>query len=252
MRWMIQRLGGKRRPATLLAGILAFSGLIPVFALAQEVRLPAPGEVRLVADQFLPAQPRQRAVEVSGKPVSPATKSEEPTEGAEPQRPKPQPGPQTPSQPQPQPKPQGQTAQPIEPKREASRTQGSRSQIPARGWLTPSDWELLARAVYAEARGESLEGQVAVAAVILNRRDDPRFPDRIANIIYEPGAFEAVTDGQINLRPDETAYRAVALALKGWDPSNGALYYWNPARSSSRWIWSRPVIRVIGQHWFAR
>lgn len=123
---------------------------------------------------------------------------------------------------------------------------------PVRGSLTPAEWELLARAVHAEARGEPLAGQVAVAAVILNRRDDPRFPRRIDQIIYQPGAFEAVTDGQINLKPDATAYRAVALALRGWDPSGGALYYYNPARTSNRWIWNRPVIKVIGRHWFAR
>lgn len=128
----------------------------------------------------------------------------------------------------------------------------TRLAAPVRGSLTPAEWELLARAVHAEARGEPLAGQVAVAAVILNRRDDPRFPRRIEQIIYQPGAFEAVTDGQINLKPDATAYRAVALAWRGWDPSGGALYYYNPARTSNRWIWNRPVIKVIGRHWFAR
>lgn len=131
-------------------------------------------------------------------------------------------------------------------------TRQTKLAAPVRGSLTPAEWELLARAVYAEARGEPLAGQVAVAAVILNRRDDPRFPRRIDQIVYQPGAFEAVTDGQINLKPDATAYRAVALAWRGWDPSGGALYYYNPARTSNRWIWNRPVIKVIGRHWFAR
>lgn len=125
---------------------------------------------------------------------------------------------------------------------------------PARGWLSASDRELLARAVYAEARGESFAGQVAVAAVILNRRDDPygRWPRSVAGIIYEPGAFSSVDDGQIDLPPNAEAYRAVDAAQNGWDPTGGAVYYWNPARTTNSWIWSRPVVTVIGQHWFAR
>jgi N-acetylmuramoyl-L-alanine amidase len=109
---------------------------------------------------------------------------------------------------------------------------------------------LLAQAIHGEARGEPYIGQVAVGAVILNRVDDPRFPKTIAGVIYQPGAFTAVADGQINLAPGETALKAARDALNGWDPSGGAMYYYNPAKATSKWIWSRPIIKVIGKHYF--
>nr|WP_122011980.1 spore cortex-lytic enzyme [Maliibacterium massiliense] len=112
------------------------------------------------------------------------------------------------------------------------------------------DVYLLAKAVYAEARGEPYEGKVAVAAVILNRVKHPEFPNTIAAVIYEPGAFTAVTDGQINLSPDAEAMRAARDALNGWDPSGGCIFYYNPAKSTNAWIFSRPVVRVIGLHRF--
>nr|WP_089966517.1 spore cortex-lytic enzyme [Lihuaxuella thermophila] len=118
--------------------------------------------------------------------------------------------------------------------------------------LSRNDLKLLAQAVHAEARGEPYVGQVAVAAVILNRLESDKFPDTIPGIIYQPLAFEAVADGQIWLEPDETAKKAVMDALNGWDPSNGALYYFNPARATSKWIWSRPQIKRIGKHIFTR
>ncbi|NLL18663.1 MAG: spore cortex-lytic protein [Clostridia bacterium] len=117
--------------------------------------------------------------------------------------------------------------------------------------LSEEDMELLARTVYGEARGESFEGQVAVAAVIVNRMEHPEFPDEVEKIIYEPLAFTAVADGQINLGYDEQAYEAVKAALAGQDPSGGALYYYNPEKSTSKWIWSRQVIKRIGKHTFA-
>ncbi|MFY9279761.1 MAG: spore cortex-lytic enzyme [Caldicoprobacterales bacterium] len=113
------------------------------------------------------------------------------------------------------------------------------------------DVYLLARAVHGEARGEPYLGKVAVAAVILNRVADPRFPNTIAGVIYQPGAFTAVSDGQINLTPDEESLRAARDALNGWDPTYGAIYYYNPAKATSSWIWSRPVHLVIGKHHFA-
>lgn len=116
---------------------------------------------------------------------------------------------------------------------------------------TREDIMLLARLVYAEARGESYTGQVAVAAVVLNRVKSPSFPNTITGVIFQPGAFTAVSDGQFWLTPDATAIRAAEDALAGWDPTGGALYYWNPARTTSRWIWSRPVIAVYGNHLFA-
>jgi len=106
--------------------------------------------------------------------------------------------------------------------------------------------------VHAEARGEPYIGKVAVAAVVLNRVKHPSFPNTIAGVIYQPGAFTAVTDGQINLAPDEESLRAARDALNGWDPTYGAIYYYNPAKTTSSWIWSRPVHIVIGNHRFAK
>lgn len=113
------------------------------------------------------------------------------------------------------------------------------------------DVYLLARAIHGEARGEPYIGKVAVAAVILNRVKNPKFPNTIAGVIYQPGAFTAVSDGQINLVPDEESLRAARDALNGWDPSYGAIYYYNPAIATSKWIYSRPVHITIGKHVFA-
>lgn len=117
-----------------------------------------------------------------------------------------------------------------------------------------SDNQLLARAVNGEARGEPYEGQVAVAAVILNRVKHSSFPNTIAGVIYQPGAFTAVSDGQINVPIDanSTVYKACRDALNGWDPSGGAIYYFNPDTATSKWIWSRPLIKVIGKHRFCK
>lgn len=115
-----------------------------------------------------------------------------------------------------------------------------------------SDVQLLARAINGEARGEPYEGQVAVGAVILNRVKSPKFPNTIAGVIYEPGAFTAVSDGQINVAISEgsTVVKAARDALNGWDPSGGAIYYFNPATATNKWIWSRSVIKTIGKHRF--
>ena len=115
-----------------------------------------------------------------------------------------------------------------------------------------SDVQLLARARNGEARGEPYEGQVAVGAVILNRVKSSKFPNTIAGVIYEPGAFTAVSDGQINVAISEssTVVKAARDALNGWDPSGGALYYFNPATATNKWIWSRPLIKTIGKHRF--
>ncbi len=111
--------------------------------------------------------------------------------------------------------------------------------------------DLLARAVYSEARGEPTQGQVAVAAVIINRLEDDQFPNTVSGVIFQPRAFTAVADGQFWYTPNEQAYKAVEMALEGEDPSDGALYYYNPATATSRWIFGRPVIKRIGQHLFA-
>lgn len=115
-----------------------------------------------------------------------------------------------------------------------------------------NDVNLLAHLIYGEARGEPYTGQVGVGAVIINRTRDSRFPKTIAGVIYQPGAFDAVIDGQIDLAPDSTAYNAARDALNGWDPTYGCIYYWNPATATSSWIWSRPIVIQIGNHVFAR
>lgn len=114
-----------------------------------------------------------------------------------------------------------------------------------------SDIYLLAKCVHAEARGEPYVGQVAVAAVILNRVKSPEFPNTISGVIYQPWAFTAVNDGQINLEPNDSAYSAAKDAMNGWDPSYGCLYYYNPETATSKWIWSRQTVVTIGKHVFA-
>lgn len=117
-----------------------------------------------------------------------------------------------------------------------------------------SDVQLLARAINGEARGEPYEGQVAVGAVILNRVSDSRFPNTIAGVIYQSGAFTAVADGQINvpIDPSSSVVKAAQDALNGWDPTDGAVYYFNPATATNKWIWSRPLIKTIGKHRFCK
>jgi len=117
--------------------------------------------------------------------------------------------------------------------------------------ISQEELDLLARVIYAEARGENLEGQVAVGAVVLNRLKDPQFPKTIKEVIYQRGAFTAVDDKQIHLLPDEKAYQAAKEALQGQDPTGGALYYYNPKTAKDKWIKSRPVIKQIGNHNFS-
>lgn len=114
-----------------------------------------------------------------------------------------------------------------------------------------SETYLLGRLVHGEARGEPYVGKVAVAAVVLNRVKSPSFPNTISGVIYQSGAFDAVSDGQINLTPDEDSLRAARDALNGWDPTGGCLYYYNPATATNGWIWSRTVQLSIGKHNFA-
>ncbi|MCZ2259479.1 spore cortex-lytic enzyme [Sporosarcina sp. G11-34] len=122
------------------------------------------------------------------------------------------------------------------------------AQLPAK--YSNQDLKLLSNAVYGEARGEPYEGQVAVAAVILNRVEHSDFPDTVGGVIFQPGAFTAVDDGQIWLEPNQRATEAVLDAINGWDPSENAIYYFNPITATSKWIWSRPQIKKIGLHIF--
>ena len=117
-----------------------------------------------------------------------------------------------------------------------------------------SDIQLIARAINGEARGEPYEGQVAVGAVILNRVKSSQFPNTVAGVIYQKGAFTAVSDGQINqpIAQDSTVYKAAQDAKNGWDPTGGCIYYFNPATATNKWIWSRPLVKTIGTHRFCK
>lgn len=117
-----------------------------------------------------------------------------------------------------------------------------------------SDIQLMARAINGEARGEPYEGKVAVGAVILNRVKDSKFPNSISGVIYQPGAFTAVSDGQINqpIKEESTVYKAAQDAKNGWDPTGGCIYYFNPQTATNKWIWSRPHVKTIGKHRFCK
>lgn len=115
-----------------------------------------------------------------------------------------------------------------------------------------NNYYLLARIISAEARGEPYKGQVAVGAVIMNRIKHPSFPNTLSGVIYQPGAFTAVTDGQFNEPIVSSAYKAATDALNGWDPTSGCIYYFNPSTATSKWIWSRPQVVRIGKHIFCK
>lgn len=131
-----------------------------------------------------------------------------------------------------------------------SGSSGGTTAQPSRGQNT-GDVNLLARLIHGEARGEPYLGKVAVAAVVLNRVRHPSFPNTIAGVIYQAGAFDAVADGQINLAPDADSLRAARDAMNGWDPTGGCLYYYNPSTATAAWIWTRKIQMVIGRHNFA-
>ncbi|MBO8142350.1 MAG: cell wall hydrolase [Firmicutes bacterium] len=132
-------------------------------------------------------------------------------------------------------------------------TAGGQAGSPVQGVTRAEEVELLARVVAAEAQGEPYAGQVAVAAVVLNRTRSPQFPNSISGVIYQPHAFESVSNGLIwRRRPSQQAYRAAQDALNGWDPTYGSLFFWNPSKPVSPWIWSRSIVVRIGNHVFAR
>jgi N-acetylmuramoyl-L-alanine amidase len=118
--------------------------------------------------------------------------------------------------------------------------------------FSAQDLKLMANAVHGESRGEPYIGQVAVAAVILNRLQSPSFPHTVSGVIFQPGAFTAVADGQIWLQPDASSMRAVKDAINGWDPTDNCIYYFNPITATSKWIWSRPQVKKIGLHIFCK
>ena len=120
-----------------------------------------------------------------------------------------------------------------------------------RNSLNIDEMDIMAKVIYSEARGEPYEGQVAVGAVVMNRIQSPQFPDTIEGVVFQPNAFTAVADGQYWLTPNRTAYLAALDAVRGWDPSRGSLYYFNPDTATSAWIWTRPQNLKIGRHIFA-
>ncbi len=124
--------------------------------------------------------------------------------------------------------------------------------LPVNSVNVSNDVNLLAHLIHGESRGEPYVGQVAVGAVVLNRVNNSNFPNTIAGVIYQRGAFDAVGDGQINLVPSSDSIKAAKDAINGWDPSYGCIYYYNPSTATSKWIWSRPIIVKIGKHNFAK
>ncbi|MBO5240213.1 MAG: spore cortex-lytic enzyme [Clostridia bacterium] len=128
---------------------------------------------------------------------------------------------------------------------------GTLTQTGGMNGFSSSEVYLLARTIYAEGRGEPYTGQVAIGAVVLNRVRDSAFPNTISGVVYQKHAFTAVSDGQINLTPNDTAMKAARDAINGWDPTGGALYYYNPAVATSAWIFDRQTVTVIGKHVFA-
>lgn len=117
---------------------------------------------------------------------------------------------------------------------------------------TRDEIQMMAQLVYGEARGEPFEGQVAVIAVVLNRLQSSQFPNFVEGVIFEPRAFTAIADGQYYMTPNAESYRAVYVAIQGWDPTDHSLYYFNPVTATSEWIWTRPQVKQIGRHIFAK
>uniref|UniRef100_UPI00384F173C spore cortex-lytic enzyme n=1 Tax=Metabacillus halosaccharovorans TaxID=930124 RepID=UPI00384F173C len=145
-----------------------------------------------------------------------------------------------------------QAKQPSQPKKDTNQQQNDSTAVNMPGGFSQNDIQLMANAVYGEARGEPYIGQVAVAAVILNRVNSPTFPNTVSGVIFEPLAFTAVADGQIWLTPNENAKKAVLDAINGFDPTENAIYYFNPNTATSSWIWGRPQIKRIGKHIFCK
>ncbi len=145
---------------------------------------------------------------------------------------------------------QKQQAQPKKQAQPKSQSKAKTTAVNMPEGFSQNDIQLMANAVYGEARGEPYIGQVAVAAVIINRVDSATFPNTVSGVIFEPRAFTAVADGQIWLTPNDTAKKAVMDAINGWDPTEGAIYYFNPDTATSGWIWGRPQIKQIGKHIF--
>ena len=134
----------------------------------------------------------------------------------------------------------------------SSSSSNSSSSNSSNNTVNSSNLNLLSRVIYGEARGEPYTGQVAVAAVVLNRVRSSSFPNTVSGVVYQSGAFDCVSDGQINMSPNDTARKAAQDALNGWDPSYGAIYYFNPSTATNKWIWSRPMTITIGKHRFCK
>ncbi|MFC0559857.1 spore cortex-lytic enzyme [Halalkalibacter alkalisediminis] len=184
-----------------------------------------------------------------GAPQQQPQAGEQPGAGETPQQPQEQPEPAPEEQEQPEPTP-GEPVPYEETPEEADNDVNIQKATNVPPGYSENDIQLMAQAVYGEARGEPYVGQVAVAAVIINRINSPTFPNTVSGVIFEPRAFTAVADGQIYMTPNETARRAVLDAINGQDPTGNAIYYFNPDTATSGWIWSRPQIKRIGKHIF--
>ncbi|MFE7062451.1 spore cortex-lytic enzyme [Sutcliffiella sp. NPDC057660] len=195
------------------------------------------------AKQGATSQWQQKKVQYQQKQPAPQQEQEKPAPLQQAPA-KPAPGKQ-PAKPAPQ---QEEPAKPAPAPEEPEEEKQTATNMP--GGYSENDIQLMANAVYGEARGEPYEGQIAVAAVILNRINSPTFPNTVSGVIFEPLAFTAVADGQIWLTPNDTAKRAVIDAINGMDPTEGATYYFNPDTATSGWIWGRPQIKRIGKHIF--
>ena len=199
---------------------------------------PAPAQPGVKAPaQPAPAQPGVKAP-AQPAPAQPGVKAPA------------QPGAKAPAQPKIQAAPKSNAPAPAPAKPKVAPKKPTAANTP--NGFSQNDIKLLANAVYGESRGEPYIGQVAVAAVILNRVNSAIFPNTVSGVIFEPGAFTAVADGQIYLAPNENAKKAVLDAINGYDPTGEAIYYFNPATASNKWIWGRPQIKKIGKHIFCK
>nr|WP_245746132.1 cell wall hydrolase [Evansella caseinilytica] len=231
-------------------GQAAKQGKSPEAGGEQAQKQPQGGETQRQPEQ----PPEQQQQPEQQQPEQPPEQQQQPQQSPEQQQPEqaPPPAEQQASPEQPEPEPEEEIPVPEEEEPEATDDTGVQGALNVPEGFTENDIRIMAQAVYGEARGEPYVGQVAIAAVILNRLQSPTFPNTVSGVIFEPRAFTAVADGQIWMEPNETARKAVLDAINGQDPSGNALYYFNPDTATSGWIWTRPQIKRIGKHIFCK
>ncbi|WP_417900848.1 spore cortex-lytic enzyme [Bacillus haimaensis] len=237
--WVHQQINSGKR-FTHYGGMELKYQVEPSAATIEKAKQGATSQWQQKKAQFQQKQPTpQQGPE---KPAPQQQAPSKPAPGKQPAKPAPE---KQPAKPAPQ---QQAPSKPAPAKEEPEEEKQTATNMP--GGYSENDIQLMANAVYGEARGEPYEGQIAVAAVILNRVNSSTFPNTVSGVIFEPLAFTAVADGQIWLTPNETAKRAVIDAINGMDPTEGATYYFNPDTATSGWIWGRPQIKRIGKHIF--